>query len=307
MASLGFTVGAVNEMLKRSDYAEVYRTTMRSHLAAFRQVDSRSFASYFTNHVLSELSHSSKPACERGEIREKIRKWMYLSTMKFDLLLALPEFITLVEKRCEAASHIYEGLPLGPVDEDSLEAVAEDGRKRLSEANQAIGHLNSTKAGLLVTWISSSFLSLEYICRTICYCACYGLLSESLRSPSTIQHQQVYKVLRRLETSNKQSDSCSGCPLLHQCQFSILTPLIGLYEVFYHLRVIGDYKDLVMARPDVQALIRNDFVPLSLETLLLAEEFMEVLSSGYLRSPLSFRQRSVLVPGLVAKVAGLAP
>lgn len=307
MASLGLTVGAVNHILQRSDYVDLYRTTMRSHLAALKQVDSSPFASYFTNHVLSELSHSSQPAFERGEIREKIRKWMYLSTVKFDLLLALPEFIALVEKRCEAASHIYEGLPLGPVDADVLKDITEDGWDRLFEANQAIGHLNSAKAGLLVAWISSSFLSLEYICRTICYCACYGLLYESLRFSSTIQHQQIYKVLRRLETSNKQSDACSGCPLVHQCQFSAMTPLIGLYEIFYHLRVIGDYKDHVMARPHVQALIRNDFVPLSLETLLLAEEFMEVLSSGYLKSPLSFRQRSALVPGLVAKVVSLAP
>lgn len=227
--------------------------------------------------------------------------------MKFDLLLALSEIISIFERRHQTSLQKYAGIPLGPIDEDLVNSMDASNRARLRDANVTISHFSSTINGLLVAWVSSSFLSLEYICRAICYCTCYQFLLASLQRPSVVQHQQVYKTLHHLAAKEKRSDACINCPILSKCQLQALDPIIGLYEVFYHLRVICDYKGMIFSKPDIQTFIRNEFVPKSLEALILADQSMEVFSAGYLRSPLSFKERSELLPSLKSNVVSLVP
>lgn len=305
MTNLGFTVNAVEQVLARLEHIAIYQSTLGLHLDNLKQSEMRSFESYFRDNILFALGQDQNVHFRRREIREKIRKWMYMSIMKFDLLLALPEMISIFEGRHQASLQKYAGIPLGPIEEDVVNSMDASNRAQLRDANVTISHFSATIHGLLITWVSSSFLSLEYICRAICYCTCYQFLLASLQKPSVVQHQQVYKTLRRLAAKEKRSEACVNCPIISKCQLHILDPIIGLYEVFYHLRVICDYKGLIFSNPNIQTFIRNEFVPKSLEALILADQSMEVFSAGYLRSPLSFKERSELFPSLKSNVLSL--
>lgn len=307
MKNLGFTVNAVEQVLARSGYIAIYQSALKLHLDNLKRSEIRSFDSYFKDYILFTLRQNPNFQFGRREIREKIRKWMYVSVMKFDLLLSLPEIINIFDGGYKASLQKYAGIPLGPIDEDVVNSLDDSNRARLRDANVTISHFSSTIHGLLIILVSSSFLSLEYICRAICYCTCYQFLVASLQNPHVVQHQQVYKTLHRLAAKEKQSNACINCPIISKCQLHVLDPIIGLYEIFYHLRVICDYKSLIFSEPDFQLFIRNEFLPKSIEALILADQSLEVFSAGYLKSPVSFKERSERLPSLKANVLSFTP
>ncbi len=220
------------------------------------------------------------------QIRPSIQKWSLIGDMKAYYLIRLREQMPSQLFELGTVIGEYHDVPIGPTDTEVVQRMTEKELERWHRGNVMVYYTNISLFNLFGIFVSELFFALEAMCRAICSCACLQYAIEAADSNVIIQHQQVHKTLKMLAQGGGQGVNCKLCSIRQECRISACLSIAAVYELFYHIRVIKDYRLEFYYNNDWLPFMTNEYVDKGFQALCTVSEIQSRLMKGYLENPL---------------------
>ena len=139
---------------------------------------------------------------------------------------------------------------------------------------------------ILGLFCSELFFTVEAACRVICIGTCLGFAIKSLFSNVIIQHDEVYKTLKRIGQENTENVSCITCANKKSClEIPSINEIASIYEFCYHIRVIKDYKKEFYWERNLEHnfedFLIQKYLPEGMKIIYFLESFIKTLFDKY--------------------------
>jgi hypothetical protein len=236
------------------------------------------------------LKDTLKSEFSEDELANKIYhtfdKWSWLYQLKSSFLIRLQFLIPQEMKELSEFKEEFKNIPSGPVNQSIFESMSFEEKTRYLDANKLLPFKNYSTKELMGICVSEHFFHFESMCRLICIGSCFEFALKSILAKNAIQHDEIYKTMNRLNNPKKDKESCIFCPIKSQCNgkpyFLILS---NIYVLFYHLRVIKDYKIQFFSNRDFYKFLIKDFLIKGFKLSSQTEKIVNKIYSGYVFSP----------------------
>jgi hypothetical protein len=195
----------------------------------------------------------------------------------------------------------YSDIPIGPQDEETINQMTEEEIRRWHEGNIALAYAGISLTNLYGVFVSELFFTIEAMLRAVCIGSCLGFAIKSIDPKITIQHDEIFKTLRRLG-NEKNSIYCKLCPITEKkCSFEDFSKLADLYELFYHIRAIKDYRKEFYFKEGLQEFL-IDYMKKSFEAACVIDEIMAKLFQDYLGFPLTLKEEKEKIIEIISAI-----
>jgi len=286
--NLGFSAKSVSRILGSDNWVEVYRQELKERI---EKIDVKAIPrEYFSKEIrpLLETFVGDRPEVD---IRRIVQKWMLIFTYKAWAVLRIYDLIPRDKAIHDAIYTKYRNIPSIPLDSVAYERMSDQEKKQWHEGHLARSYSNYNYRNVLGLFCSELFFAVEAACRVICIGTCLDFSIKSLLSNIVIQHDEVFKTLKRIGSERADNVSCITCASKQKChEIPSVTDTAAMYELCYHIRVIKDYKLEFYWEETFKNFVENDYVANGVELLSSFESILESLFSGFLESPFSIKK-----------------
>lgn len=290
MHDLGLSPSSVQSVLQRQDWIELYKNELKDRCSELKEVDFPE--GYFVAVVKPEMEKAlHKELAEESkelDVRRTIQRWRLLSDFKAQSLLRL---ILLFPHELSLSREItdkYKDVPLGPQESEIVEGKTTEELERWQEGNIAVFFTGTSIKNILGLFVSELFFTVEAMARALCIGSCLEFAIKSVLPAITIQHDEINKTLRRLGNEDKEKVSCKLCSLSENCIRSHAYICISmLYELFYHFRVIKDYRLEFYFKPELIPFLVNEYMQEGFEIICTLDKALDRVFHNYMISPLT--------------------
>ena len=80
--------------------------------------------------------------------------------------------------------------------------------------------------------------------------------------------------------------TCKMCPIVEKCGIESYLSIAQVYELFYHIRAIKDYRMELYFNTDLISFLLNEHINKGFQALCVNNEVADRLLKGYLVNPL---------------------
>lgn len=219
MVNLGLSPLAIQSILKKENWVDIYRNELIERTSNLSEIDfpSERFSDLIKPYLKKALKKELSESPDIVNIRETIQRWMTISHNKSSLLIKLLDLVPEeLNKSNEIISH-FKDVPIGPQNADIVEQMSEIERVRWHEGNIATFFAVLSINNIVGLFISELFYTIEAMCRVICIGSCLEFAVKSVLPTTIIQHDEVYKTLKRLGLDSNFKVVCKICPASQEC------------------------------------------------------------------------------------------
>lgn len=290
MVNLGLSPSAIQSILQKENWVKIYRNELIERTSNLSEIDfpserfNDSIKPFLEKALQKELSESP----DRVNIRESIRRWMLISHNKSALLIKLLDLVPKeLAKSNEIITH-FNDIPIGPQDSDVVEQMSEIERERWHEGSIATSFAGLSINNIVGLFVSELFFTIEAMCRVICIGSCLEFAIKTVLPTTIIQHDEVYKTLKRLGFDGNSKVACKLCPANQDCSgFDSYSKLASIYELLYHLRAIKDYRLEFYFEKELTEFLLGEYLAKGFETTSIFDKIMDRIFHSYMRAPIS--------------------
>jgi len=292
MKSLGCSPQSVQSILNKHNWIEIYQKEFAKRYLALSKsnIPRRYFADKLKKHL--ELIFEEKNALGiNWQVRKAVQKWMQISNYKAQSLILISQLSSQHKRTSKIITNRYKGIPIGPQDSTTVSKMNLEERKKWREGNIALSYTSVSNSNMIRLYISELFFCFEAYCRTLCTGSCLEFAVKSISPTVTIQHDEVYKTLKRLGGGNEDKVACQLCQIKNTCiKFPSCLEIAAVYELFYHLRVVMDYHTEIYENTGFRKYLINCLMKKSLEIISKMDILQNKLFSNYMVFPLCFEE-----------------
>jgi hypothetical protein len=273
------------------DWVKIYKEELIIRLLGLEEVKNAFPERRFINLIKPQLDiifpkEFSKKS-KIMDIRESIRRWMIIANLKsFSLIKILDQIPKELSESAEICSK-YSDIPIGPLDSETVRQMTHEKLKKWREGNIALFYTGVSITNLLGIFVSELFFTIEAMCRAICIGSCLNFAVKSILPDITIQHNEIFKTLKWLADNEKNSVNCKLCPINNECNINAYSKIAEIYELFYHMRAIKDYRAEFYFNTEFKEFLLNEYMIQSFKAACIIDNIMNKLFLNYLTSPLS--------------------
>ncbi len=289
MDEMGLSPGSVQSIIDSKKAVERYQHRLDYCYAYLSENNfpDKHFQQQIEPELVSILKKNGKSKkCIQKEIRETNRRWGFLALTKSQFLIRLNHLIPEELDSAKWVNTYCHDVPFGCVTKDATDKLTPEQIQRWSDGNLLMYHKNSSYINLTGVLLSENFFVIETLCRTILFGSCLEFALKSLDEKTTVQHKEIYQSLKRMGDANSDKIICKLCSFNKRCKkcadFLILAQV---YELFYHLRVIKDYKmefwDMELFSP----LFSQKNLEYMFNIVIKVQQIDTRIYNGYWRSP----------------------
>ncbi len=306
MHNLGLSPSAVQSILQKHDWVKICRDELAQRLSGLIETDFPE--GYFARSIKPQLDRALQQELTLDgtsivDIRGTIQRWILISNFKAQLLIRLSSLIPNEFSVYNEIMEKYSGVPLGPQDSEVIDKMTEDELKWWHYGNIAIFFTSSSVTNILGLFVSELFFTLEAMARALCIASCLAFSIKSVLPMVTIQHDEIYKTLKRLGSKDRDKVTCRLCPIAESCICSQSYNQIALiYELFYHLRVIKDYRLDFYFEPELIPFLMADYIPQGFEVICTIDKVIHRVFLNYMVSPLSIADHKEKIYNIFNKI-----
>jgi len=286
MTTLGLSTNAVKSILQRNDWVRLYSRELDERVSDIKGNEQTFPERRFLELIKPRLENIFDPDAMQYQVRESIRKWAFIGDMKAYYLIKLLEEIPIQLSEASKTYREYSDIPMGPQDEDIVQRMTKEERERWHRGNVTLVYTSVSVQNLLGIFASELFFGLEAMCRAICSGSCLSYAIKAALPDATIQHNEIYRTLRTIAGEGGDNVTCKMCPMSAQCGIGSYLSIAQVYELFYHIRAIKDYRQEFYFNADLQSFLVNDYIHKGFQALCIIDEVRSRLLKGYLVSPL---------------------
>ena len=80
--------------------------------------------------------------------------------------------------------------------------------------------------------------------------------------------------------------TCKMCPIIEECGIESYLSIAQVYELFYHIRAIKDYRMEFYFNADLLSFLVNEYLDKGFQALCIMDEVSDRLLKDYLINPL---------------------
>jgi hypothetical protein len=204
-------------------------------------LDDKSVYQNFVKHFNLVILKKLKKDRNIDKFRDELRKFASIKTFR---LISLNEMLPNLQKNVkeEKEKYVHDQKIC-----DLLSRLAQ--RKDLTKKEREFIRdewirtfiLQVKPMGILFSQISEMFFVFEFNCKIICGMGCYEF-ARKIHSNQIIQHQEVWKTLRRLA---KKDGKCEACFASKTCCFKIdFNRIANTYACMTKIRQLADYSEI---------------------------------------------------------------
>lgn len=250
----------------------------------------------------SELSTTILERCflpilsreEKMALRDRLASWWRLAWQK-NLWAYQSRFTAFGEVESDTVKWDKEiGVARkwpGPQEEKIVKAMTAEERETWRVANITTMALSAKWTGLISLHITERFFAFESLAKSLCAARCIDFCYKAIDPNSIIQHQEVWKTLKRLGADRKNNNTCRLCRLATDCHVVEEASLFAQsYIALIHMRMLKDYREELLFNTKVQEYFAGPLFDLMGELLFLIEEYNDMVLGKFLSRPLSFRE-----------------
>jgi hypothetical protein len=288
MEDLGASPKSVNNIIHQKKWVDIYKLNLDYH---YNHLDEKKFSeNRFKEDIFPELTRAFNDIDSNlleTRIRDTIQKWSWLSENKIHFLLRLRRLIPEEIAGLDYIREFYSDIPKGTVEDRIFNSMTPDVRKKWADGNKVILYKSHSVNNLLGVLLSEQFFTLEPMFRVIGMGNCLIFAVKSISPDVTVQHNEIYNTLKMLGSKEKQRESCKICPLKEKCKnLDAFLDLSSIYSLFYHFRIIKDYKLELFYNNEFQGFLISDYLPKSYDIIVKVERIMNRVLSKYLLPPI---------------------
>lgn len=292
MAELGISLKGIVQNLQKDNWVDVYQYELTTRTTGFSYSDFPEgiFNKQLKRKIENALKNEIKS--KKANPRETIQRWWVISTNKGFSLLRLMKIIPHEISKISKIFALYEGAPLGPQDETVVNAMDSENIVQWRRSTLETFYSRMSTNNLYGLYISELFFTFEAMCRLLCISSCIDFAIRAFSPTITVQHDEIYQTLKRISSKDKDSGRiiCKLCPIRKQCGTTdIYYKTALLYELFYHLRVIKDYRLEFYFDPNIESLLKmlnDELIPKSDFVICTLDKALNRLFDEYMFSPL---------------------
>lgn len=283
MNNLGFSANAVSRVLSNKNWVDVYRTEFKDRLEKINETVIPK--QYFLKEVkpLLESFVGDRP---KVDMRKIVQKWMLIFTIKAWGVIRIQNLISNDKIKYEQIYSKYSKIPSSPLDSEAIEKMSKQEKEQWHEGSLARAYSRYNYKNILGLFCSELFFAVEAACRVVCIGTCLDFSIKSLLSNMVIQHDEVFKTLKRIGSEQTENVSCITCVSKQKChEIPSVNNISALYELCYHIRAIKDYKLEFYWEESFEKFLEADYLTRGVELLSCFESILDSLFSGFLMSP----------------------
>lgn len=305
MVNLGLSPNAIQSVLQKTDWVNIYKQELSERCSDLNAMGfpEKYFVNAIKPHLEKALQDEISNDSKKDELRKIIQRWMLVSEFKSQslirLLLLIPDELSLSNR----VKKKYRAVPIGPQDSDVVDQMTPEELQNWHEGSLAIFFAGTSISNLLGLFVSELFFTFEAMARVLCIGICLEFAIKSILPSIIIQHDEIHKTLRRIGNESKQKVSCKMCSLQEICFRSLSYQKISqIYELFYHLRAIKDYRLEFYFEPELTTFLIKDYMPQGFAIACVADEAIDRIFSGYMKSPLLLKDYKDKIHSILSKI-----
>jgi hypothetical protein len=287
---LGFSATAIQKMLSNEKWVEIYQSELKTRSES---LNAKAFEKGMFNTFLKEKlqkSLASEISKDEHYIRNGIAKWMQISHLKaFSMFCVMPFVQAQLKKTLEIYTR-YHDVPLGPQDGKLVKKMDEEMLEKWRDGNMMIFYGEASINNVLGLYVSEVFFTTEAMLRIICMGSCIEFGIKTILPNQIIQHDEIYKTLKKLSNDDYGKVNCRLCSMNDKCPRRLeFGHLAAVYEVLYHLRAIKDYKREFYFNDSLTDFLIKDFTPVGLNIVFVLDEIINNVYSDFLMFPYTLK------------------
>lgn len=289
--NLGFSAIAIQKMISSPNWVETYREELKSRVADLK-VDSFEkdlFISALKEKLYKALE--SELSTDEYFVRNSIAEWMQISHLKaFSMFNAIPRILNQLTKTVEIYEQ-YLDVPIGPQEKTIVKKMDQETVAKWRSGSLMAFYSEASINNVLGTYVSEVFFTTEAMLRIICMGSCVEFAIKTILPNQIIQHDFIHKTLKRLGNESSEKVNCRLCSMNDTCKRkNDFLVIASIYEVFYHLRAIKDYKRAFYFNDNLSEFLISDFIPTGLNVVFSLDEIINNIYSNYLYFPYSLEE-----------------
>jgi len=307
MNELGLSPNAVQSILDSKNPIERYQHRLE-HCYAYLSENNfpdKHFKQLIEPELISILKKNGKSKkVIQKVIRESIRRWALLSQTKAQFLIRLHQLIPEELLTARKINSYYKDVPHGCVKSKKAKNMTIEDIQRWHEGNLLMAFKNSSYINLVGVLFSEQFFAVETMCRMILIGSCIEFSLKSIDEKTTIQHKEIYQSLRRMGDLDNDKLVCKICSFKKHCRkCEDYLILAQVYELYYHLRVIKDYKKDFWSSPLISSLFTKDNLNHMFGIVMKVEQIEDRINNGYWLSPFRISRDNDEINTLLQKIS----
>lgn len=302
MGDLGFSTKSIQSILQKENWVEIYRQELTDRLSALEEIKDAFPKRRFVRVIKPQLDFLEK---SNVNVREPIRRWMLISHSKFYSLLKILSQLPKELSEAEEIGKKYSGVPIGPLDPEIFKQMSKTEIQRWHEGNIILNYTTTSIQNFLGIFVSELFFTIEAMCRAICTGSCLYFAVKSVSPEITIQHNEIFKTLRRLD-NEKNNVSCKLCSLKNKCSIYGYSKIADVYELFYHIRAVKDYRLEFYFTKKLLKFLFGEYVRKGFQATYIIDTIMNRLFLGYLESPLSLEEETEKIMNILSSLGKIS-
>jgi hypothetical protein len=290
MINLGFSVNSIQSILSKDSWVAIYQEELCERLVGLEKTQNNFVKGNFVELIKPQLERIFENKLSEFEIRELIRKWLMIVILKSNSLIKLLEHIPNELNEADKVYKKYSDVTLGPIDCETVDKMSSEQKIKWHEGSIITFYAATSVKNLLGIYASELFFTFEALCRVICNASCLEYAVKVFIPNAVVQHNEIYKTLRKLSGENSNNVGCKLCPICGSCFNKDFLKIASIYEVFYHIRAIKDYREEFYDNVEFQIFLRDDYLQKSFKALCIADNITNDLLKNYLRYPLTIAE-----------------
>jgi hypothetical protein len=291
MNNLGFSANAVSRILGNQNWVDVYRTESEDRL---KKINETLIPKQYFLKEIKPLLESFVGDRPDVDIRKLVQKWMLLFTMKAWGVIRIQDVISNDKSKYEQLYSKYGSTPSGPLDSEAIKKMSKQDIEQWQEASLVRAYSRYNYKNVLGLFCSELFFAVEAACRVICIGTCLDFAIKSLLANVVIQHDEVFKTLKRIGSEQTENVSCITCVSKQKChEIPSVNNISALYELCYHIRAIKDYKLEFYWEESFEEFLEAHYLTRGVELLTCFESILDSLFSGFLMFPFKLKDINI--------------
>jgi hypothetical protein len=183
------------------------------------------------------------------------------------------------------------------------EEIPPELRLQLRNGNLMIQYQISSYMNMIGVLLSEQFFAVETMCRMILIGSCVEFALKSVNVNTVIQHKEIHLALKRMGNKNDEKLTCKLCAFRKDCKKSEdFLILAQIYELFYHLRVIKDYRQEFWDAEFFVQIFKDGNLRHMLNLVMAVEQIQNKIDSDYWTIPFSITENNDLINSLSKEI-----
>ena len=298
MNELGLTAKSVESIVLKKEWVQIYRTHLDYNYSNLHvnEFPENTFMNLIKPQLIITLKNDFENALVESKIRKSLQKWTLLAGFKSYYLIRLKQLIAAEILEHKEIQKKFSDIPRGPTSASTIDKMSPENQLRWHIGNILITYKESSVTNLLGNFVSEQFFTLEAFCRSISIGSCLEFALKSILPNVVIQHDEIHKTLKKLGTQKNDRISCKMCPINEKCvRNKAYSNLADIYALYYHLRVIKDYKIDYLRDSKFENFLLEDFLNKSFKITCEIEKIENKIYSDYWFSPFSLEKDEIMI------------